>query len=208
MIDFDSKKLLIFDCDGVMFDSHDANIAYFNRCLEIGGYEPLSGDSVEKIIFMSVRQLLSEIMPDENEVERVFQISQAVDYGEFIPMLEPLFDFNRVFGELRKSHYLAVATNRGRSLLSLFNYYNFYDMIHFKVSTLEAPPKPAPDMLIRCADYFGLRPDDAVFIGDADPDRRAAENAGMNFLWIGGGEGHPSVGNVSDILNADIINVR
>ena len=205
MINIDSKKLLIFDCDGVMFESHRANIAYFNRCLETGGYPPLEGDAVEKVVFMSVKQLLEELMPDADEVERLYKISQSIPYNDFIPMLEPLFDFEKVLGELRKTRYLAVATNRGRSLLSLFSYFNFYDLFHFKVSTLETPPKPAPDMLLRCVEYFGLTTDDALFIGDAESDLRAAENADIDFLWVTDGDKNPSIENVSELLKEDTV---
>jgi HAD superfamily hydrolase (TIGR01549 family) len=197
------KKLLIFDCDGVLFDSHDANIAYFNRCLSIGGYPELNDDISKKVVFMSVRQLLREIVSTEEEVERVFQISQNVEYSEFIPRLIPLFDFEKTFTLLKQNYLLSVATNRGRSLNRLFHYYDFFNYFSYKITAMDAKSKPDPDMLNKTLEYFALPAANALFIGDSDSDMKSAAAAGIDFLRIGSSEGYTglSINNVSDIIN-------
>src|SRR5208337_2633085 len=107
-----NKRLLIFDCDGVLFDSHEANIAYFNSCLETSGHPPLDKELQDKVVYMSVRQLIDEIIYDPYEADRIFNACQYVDYAQFIPRLVPLFDFDRVLAGLNQHYTLFMATNR------------------------------------------------------------------------------------------------
>lgn len=192
------KRLIIFDCDGVLIDSHDANINFFNRCLEQGGYPPLRTDDRGKVAYMSTRQLIYELIQDPDEAERLFRISQDTDYTPFIKDVRPLFDFDVVLGALSERFFLAVATNRGRSLDRLFNHFGFNRWFHFRISTVDAEPKPHPEMLLKCITQFGVSKQEALYLGDSISDRDAALNAGIDYLWVGGAE-KPHIGSVRDL---------
>ncbi len=43
--------------------------------------------------------------------------------------------------------------------------------------------KPGPLMLRRLMKFWGVGPDDTLFVGDMESDRLAAENAGCDFAW-------------------------
>lgn len=43
--------------------------------------------------------------------------------------------------------------------------------------------KPAPGMLVRLMDLYGVEPSEVLFVGDREADRGAAENAGCDFQW-------------------------
>ncbi len=43
--------------------------------------------------------------------------------------------------------------------------------------------KPAPGMLLELMAEFGVRPDETLFVGDAESDRVAAARAGCSFAW-------------------------
>ncbi len=45
--------------------------------------------------------------------------------------------------------------------------------------------KPRPGMLLEAANHFGIDPNEAVFVGDRESDRRAAQAAGFDFRWAG-----------------------
>jgi phosphoglycolate phosphatase len=194
------KKLLIFDCDGVLFDSHEANIAYFNSCLKKAEYPPLEKELHHKVVYMSVRQLLNEIMSDPCEADRVFRISQEIDYGPFIPLLVPMFDLDGVLTRLKGQYVIAVATNRGKSLEALFAHFNLESYFSYRISVLEARPKPDPDMLLKCVDNFGVRKSEAVYIGDTMSDYDAATNAGIDYIWVGNPMEQPNISSVEDLL--------
>jgi len=48
----DNKSLLIFDCDGVLFYSHEANIAYFDQCFDFRRLPSLKKEQHEKVIYI------------------------------------------------------------------------------------------------------------------------------------------------------------
>jgi len=45
-----------------------------------------------------------------------------------------------------------------------------------------ARPKPHPDVLLKALERFGARPEEALYVGDAELDREAARAAGVGFL--------------------------
>jgi phosphoglycolate phosphatase len=194
------KRLLIFDCDGVLIDANDANINFFNECLRRGGYPPLPAELHEKVVYQSTKQLMFEMFPDQAEAERMHRISQETDYTPFLDDVRPLFDYARVLGGLRKRFKLAVATNRGRSLDRLFSHFNLDTWFEYRVSVLEAEPKPHPDMLLKCVERFGVSKAEALYLGDSITDQGAAVSAGIDYLWVGRDE-EPGIQSVADLLH-------
>ncbi|MBN2159560.1 MAG: HAD family hydrolase [Spirochaetes bacterium] len=194
------KQLIIFDCDGVLIDAHDANINFFNHCLAEGGHPPLDPGLHEKVVFLSTRQLMFELFPDQTEAERLYRISQETDYTPFIKDIRLLFNFEEVLGALRKKYHLAVATNRGRSLDRLFRHFNLDNWFEYRVSVVDAEPKPHPEMLLKCIERFGVLKSEALYLGDSISDRDAAASAGIDYLWVGGDQS-PRIASVSELLD-------
>ncbi|HPN13140.1 MAG TPA: HAD family hydrolase [Spirochaetota bacterium] len=194
------KRLIIFDCDGVLIDANQANINFFNECLKRGGYPPLPEDLHEKVVYQSTKQLMFELFPDPAEAGRMHQISQETDYTPFLDDVRPLFDYGRVLGALRKRFSLAVATNRGRSLDRLFKHFSLDTWFEYRVSVLEAEPKPHPEMLLKCVEHFNVPKSEAIYLGDSITDREAAINAGIDYLWVGR-DAEPGIGSVSDLAD-------
>jgi phosphoglycolate phosphatase len=193
------KRLIIFDCDGVLINSFDANANFFNYCLEQGGYPPLGKEDREKVVYMSTRQLMYELFPDRIEADRLFRISQNMDYTPFLKDVHALFDFKGVLGKLHKHFHLAVATNRGRSLDRLFEHFDLERWLSFRISTVDAEPKPHPEMLLKCIEHFGVTKDQALYLGDSATDREAAANAGIDYINVGSSE-EPGISSVKELI--------
>lgn len=193
-------RLLVFDCDGVLFDSSQSNIAFFNHCLDLGGYGPLNHGMAEKAVYMSVGQLLGELFNDARDRERLYTISQSVRFEEFFDSMRPLFDFESVLPILGSRYRLAVASNRSASLGLLFEHFALERYFSFRVSALDAPPKPDPEMLLRCCAHFGVPPSETVYLGDSAADSLAAASAGTGFIGIGDRVSGPAVDSPADLL--------
>jgi phosphoglycolate phosphatase len=194
------KRLLIFDCDGVLIDANQANINFFNECLRQGGYRPLSEELHKKVVYQSTKQLMFEMFPDRAEAERMHRISQETDYTPFLEDVRPLFDYKAVLGRLKGRFSLAVATNRGKSLDRLFNHFSLDNWFEYRVSVIDAEPKPHPDMLLKCIQHFGVSKPEALYLGDSITDREAAVNADIDYLWVGSRE-EPNIGSVAELLS-------
>jgi HAD superfamily hydrolase (TIGR01549 family) len=195
------KKLIIFDCDGVLFESAEANLAYFNKCLELAGYEKVPDEIINEVQYMSVKQLIDIFIKDKLKAEKMLELSLSVPYEPFISKIRPNFDFEEILIPLREKYYLAVATNRGRSIDTLFKHFNLFKFFHYKISTLNSKPKPDPGMIFKCLDYFYIDKDQVIFIGDSESDYNCAINAGVDFLWFGKDKPSPSIISGKDLFN-------
>ena len=200
MIDIKSKKLIIFDCDGVLFESAAANRAYFNKCLDLAGIERVPETMIHEVEYMSVKQLIDMFIKDKDKADKILALTMTVPYDQFISEIKPNFDFDEILLQLKEKFYLAVATNRGRSIDSLFHYFDLYRYFHFKISTLNARSKPDPEMIYKCLDYFYLEKDEAFFIGDSESDCNCAKNAGIDFFWFGKDKPAPAIKSGIELL--------
>lgn len=43
--------------------------------------------------------------------------------------------------------------------------------------------KPGPGMIFEAMDHFGIDQKDTIMVGDREEDRKAAENANVDFMW-------------------------
>ena len=62
--------LVIFDCDGVLFDSAAANVAYYNAVLERLGRPPMSEEWGRRAHFLSSQQLYEAMFGADSELSR------------------------------------------------------------------------------------------------------------------------------------------
>jgi phosphoglycolate phosphatase len=176
-------KLVAFDCDGVLFDSRQANIAFYNAILAHFGRPPLDPKAVDYVHCHTVRESLEHLFQNYADLKTVLHFARSFDYGPFIAMMveEP---FLREFLQfLRPSCYTALATNRTTTTRAVLTYHGLADNFDLVVSAQDVShPKPHPESFVRILEHFGLSPRDAVYIGDSRVDEKFAANAGVPFV--------------------------
>jgi HAD superfamily hydrolase (TIGR01509 family) len=186
-------KLVILDCDGVLFDSFRSNVAYYDAILEKMGRPPLDEESKRLCHVYSTPQLFAHLYPDEPDRAReATQIAYTIDYRPFLEYMDPEPGLYEVLGKLKASYLVALATNRGKSIPALLERFGLEDTFDLVSTILDVPrPKPAPDMLLYCLKRTGLGPEQAVYVGDMENDLIAAEAAGIPFVLMGNSISHP-----------------
>ena len=176
-------KLVAFDCDGVLFDSQQANIAFYNAILAHFDRPPLSPEAVDYIHSHTVGESLEHLFKGYLDLEAVLQFARSFDYSPFIPMMleEP---FLREFLQfLRPGCYLALATNRTTTTQAVLTYHGLANDFDLVVSAKDVScPKPHPESFVRILEHFRLSPLEAIYIGDSRVDEQFAANAGVPFV--------------------------
>lgn len=182
-----SVELVIFDCDGVLFRSEAANIAFYNCVLEQAGEPPLGEPGEAACHALASAQLFEKYYGDRPSLlARIREIAQAVDYRAFFPLMTPREDLYEVLARLQGRYSLAMATNRGKTVEQLLDHFDLRRFFDLAVGVYDvARPKPHPDMLLRCLDHFGVSEERAVYVGDQETDRESADAAGIAFVAMG-----------------------
>ena len=182
-----SIRLVIFDCDGVLFASEEANLAFYNEVLRVAQQGPLPAHSAAACHALASAQLFEELFADRPELlSRVRAVAQEVDYGPFYEMMRPRPDLHRILARLRSRYRLAMATNRGRTATGVLERFALTPYIDLTIGALDvARPKPHPDMLERCLAHFRADSSEAVYVGDQPSDAAAAAAANVVFVAMG-----------------------
>ncbi len=180
---------IIFDCDGVMFESHRANLAYYNRILAEFSY-PLVSTQQKELAQMCHTASSPEVLANlfsQDDLTAARTFAATLDYREFIPHMEPEANFEDLLERLSGQYLLAVATNRGKSILAVLEHFKFQQFFSVVVTSHDVErPKPAPDMLLLAVEKLQLEVESCLFIGDSELDRSAAAAANMPFVGYGG----------------------
>lgn len=179
----DNVKVIIFDCDGVMFDSRKANIAFYNTILARFEKPRLTDDALVVVHMSTAEESINYLFRDDPHLQEAQKYRKQVNYQQFIPSMtmEPFLD--EVLEVLKKKYQLAVATNRTNSIhpiLTAFKLEHFFDKV---VSSLDVNnPKPHPEAVFKIMNHFGIDACEALFVGDSPVDRETALHAKIFFV--------------------------
>jgi HAD superfamily hydrolase (TIGR01509 family) len=182
-----TKRLVILDCDGVLFDSSAANVAFYNAILERMGRPPLDAEGEVLAHWMGSPQLIAKLFGDDPAAHRAARtVARELDYTPYLYLMQPVPELAATLRWIRERSATALATNRGSTVPQLLEHFGLDAHFDLVVGTHHvARPKPAPDMLLHCLAHFALEPSEAVFVGDSPTDREAAHAAGMAFIAVG-----------------------
>mgnify|MGYP002338693446 FL=1 len=179
---------VIFDCDGVLIDSRQANIRFYNLILQELGMSGMDPEDEEYVHSQTVTESIRRIVP-QSELERAFQAAQRISYSTVLPWIAPQAGLIRGLERLRaKGVACAINTNRTNTvglILDKFGLHSYFDPVVTAATVRH--PKPHPESIYWILATWGLSPKNVVFIGDTEVDRRTAAAAGVPF-WAFGNE--------------------
>ena len=177
----------MFDADGVLFESYESNIAYYNAIFAEACEAPLNPEEeIASISYAAGDIFRLRALGDAAKLERIHQIARAIDQAPFFKLLRPPFELRPFMLHLKQRYRLALATNRSATVPALVIHLDLADIFDAVASALDkVPPKPAPDILQLCLQRAGVSAENAVYIGDSPIDREAAEAAGVAFIGVG-----------------------
>ncbi|WP_207262232.1 HAD-IA family hydrolase [Desulfovibrio sp. Huiquan2017] len=175
-------KTVVFDNDGVLIDSFEANMVYYGTIRKELGMPPLSDAERYFVHTRTHEEALRHIVP-ENKLARAFAIGRTMNQASLAPYFKRSDGIREFLWWLRSAGFgLAVNTSRGTSMnlvLKLMDLEGFFHPII--TSCVVSKPKPHPEGLFRIMQEHGVRPDEVAYIGDSVVDQLAARAAGVRF---------------------------
>jgi HAD superfamily hydrolase (TIGR01509 family) len=176
-------KVVAFDCDGVLFDSEDANTAYYNQILERFGRPPMTPEQVAYAHMHAADQVMAHLFPDRQILARANTFRGEVGYLPFIKYMRIEPHLKEILALLRKKYKTAIATNRTNTMPHVLRTHGLEGQFDHVVTAMNVSrPKPDPEMLINMLTFFGIQPEEAVYIGDSELDEQAATAAKIPFI--------------------------
>jgi HAD superfamily hydrolase (TIGR01549 family) len=176
-------KVVTFDCDGVMFDTAQANHVYYSHILQHFGSPALTDKQFTFVHMHTVAESMAYLFPDGATLAGAHEFRKSMDYREYLGYLTIEPYLVSLLGKLRPQIKTAIATNRTDTmdrLLAEFNLDGYFDLVVTASDVMR--PKPHPDALLKILDYFDCAPFQTIYIGDSQVDEMAAQAAAIPLV--------------------------
>jgi HAD superfamily hydrolase (TIGR01509 family) len=180
-------KAVLFDMDGVLVDSEEANFRWISSVIEeYGGYpKPKREDYVPA--FGSGRHNVIKSLTKEGSEEKIDKMVAYADTkreGYPTDLLKVTDGVVEVLKKLKGDYKLGVVTSAHRYSLervfSIIDIKKYFDVIVAREDYTHV--KPSPEPLRVAAIRLEINPKDIVYVGDRDVDVTSAHAAGMKVV--------------------------
>jgi phosphoglycolate phosphatase-like HAD superfamily hydrolase len=174
---------VIFDLDGVIFDSLAANVAFYNHILEAIGRPPRAEDALDIIHRDPMDRSLEALVGRGPDFDRAMAYWRSMDSTPFLKLLSLYPHVRETLTGLSGRLTLAVATNRtltARSSLASFDLLSLFAEV---VTPLDSgAPKPDPAMMGLLLGRLDLRAEEVVYVGDTGADEGMCVGSGVKLI--------------------------
>jgi phosphoglycolate phosphatase len=176
-------KAVVYDFDGVIVDSREANAAYYNRLLRHFGLPEVQAEHWEVIQTLTSREVIDVLFTDLDLARAAKALEKTMANDEIIPLIKVEPQIRETLQILRRSYRTAIATNRGKSLPLVLEFHQLTPFFDLTISSSQVQNhKPHPECLYVILQQFSLAPSQVVYVGDAKIDARLAEAAAVSFI--------------------------
>lgn len=188
------KKIVILDFDGTIADTRPVILNTFHRTLDAMNLPQHSDDEIAATIGLPLLKAFPTLEPMNKEMAAVCtatyrRIFEDVNAEIGVPM------FPHVADTLRQMHdkgcILTIATSRGyKSAAEFIRNFHLDDIITFIIAAEDVKhAKPDAEPVEKTLKHYGLKPEDAVVIGDTHFDILMGRNAGCATIGVTYGNG-------------------
>ncbi len=185
-------KAILFDVDGVLLDSDEALARLFADCVQHFGFPRPPREKVLRYAGLSGLQWISHLLPkkffDKNKKRaRNWLWAHYADYNKRYARVTP-----GALETVKKLRARGVRTG----IVTNGYYWQFKELdkmfglnaVDFVATTdsqgKRLKPKPAPDLLRLAVRELGVKPSEALYVGDTRVDVLAGERAGVKTILL------------------------
>lgn len=179
-------KAVLFDVDGVLIDSFEANCRFFQDLMIRFGYAPPTQEQYKSMFHLPMRDTIIALthLTDENKIHKIWDAGRSREVSYHTELMALPADAKETIQKLAKTFLLGVVTSRVKE--GVYEAPALADLKPLFQTTVTYQDtvnhKPHPEPLLLAAKNLEVAPAEAVYIGDAQTDMEAARSAGMKFI--------------------------
>ncbi|MHB8834659.1 MAG: HAD family hydrolase [Candidatus Methylomirabilia bacterium] len=177
-------KLVVLDCDGVMFDSREANRAYYGHLRERFGRPPLTEQEVGFVHAHPAPESVPFIFRAwPQDIRGVNAYRATLDYAPFLRQMAIEPDLLEFLAAVRPPLLTAISTNRTSTMAAVLDTFGLRRHFDTVVTALDVEhPKPHPEALLKILAGLGVKAQQGIFVGDTQVDVDHAAAVGMPLI--------------------------
>ncbi|MCX6795492.1 MAG: HAD family hydrolase [Candidatus Falkowbacteria bacterium] len=179
-------KAILFDVDGVLLDSFEANLKFFQVLISDLGHQPPTREEYQEIFNLNMIGVLKKFthISSEEEFKKICELRAVGKISYPTELLSYPESLEEVVHSLNQKYSLGIVTSRITASIfespRLKNLKEFFPIVVACEDTKLHKPDPAP--LLLAAEKLSLPPEDIVYVGDQKTDLQAARSAGMKII--------------------------
>lgn len=184
-------KVYLFDVDGTLVASAGDITGAVREALAAEGVSGLDQRYLESFIGFHLFELFHQVLPHYTEEQNTALLA---NYRRIYLARE--HKSTRVYDGVpemlaRLGGLKSTATTKGsettRAVLTQFGLIQYFDHVQ---GTDGFPYKPAPDVVLKSIEKFGVLPEECLLVGDSGPDMAAGRAAGVKTCGVTYGYGN------------------
>uniref|UniRef100_A0AB33JEG8 phosphoglycolate phosphatase n=1 Tax=Prevotella sp. GTC17260 TaxID=3236796 RepID=A0AB33JEG8_9BACT len=187
-------KVVLLDFDGTLGDTQKLITDTMLDTIDVLGLEKRTREECAAMIGLPLKETFTGLIPMSDEMgDKCVETYTEIFTRRNVP--HAVLPFPHVIETIRELHRrevkLTIASSRHRgSLLNFIHEFELDDYISAVVSAQDVEHcKPHPEMVEKTLAMFGVRPDEALMVGDARFDIQMGKAAGVHTCGVTYGNG-------------------
>lgn len=179
-------KAVIFDIDGVLLDSFEANLKFVQDLLKRAGYPAPSRKEFPELFHRPLYDIIKirTKLTSEEEIKKIWEMGRNREVPYRLELLKTPDGVEEVIKILSHNYDLGIVTSRVREGVfeapALKKLEQYFKVAVAYQDTREHKPHPEP--LLYAAKELKIIPEKSVYIGDVENDVKAGKAAGMKVI--------------------------
>ena len=175
-------KAVLFDVDGVLIDTLEANARAYSHDFVLLGGKPITPKAYRKFYHLPARKMFKHFFPEkpDEEIEKMLEerIGRAPQFFRYMRLFPGV---KETLQKLHKDFRLGIVTSRRTiGVLDFFRIGGYFGAVitpdHVKNT------KPHPEPILLALKRLKARPEESVYVGDAASDLEAGKAAGVKVI--------------------------
>ena len=187
-------KAAIFDLDGILLNTLEDVVNACNYALKKCNFKTHSIEEYKVFVGDGRSKLIERIVPDEykgnDEVKnKVLRLFDEYYSGHMLDMTKPYEGICEMLKSLKeKGVKLAVVSNKPDEFVGgiVKKYFgDTFEIVHGQRTNY--PVKPDPTTVYEVIEYFGIKLNESIYVGDSNVDIYTAKNAKVKSIGVAWG---------------------